>query len=184
MELTEIFSQLHQIITQVNMQEFNKHWKKFSDTIESYLIRECAKGDINVSSINNEIASNIKRWQNPRNIEGLWLDNLKNKDLDKYHQFMDSFSSFSIHKVSYERPSMTKYYIYIVLIAIISIISVSAMDVSGWKVIFFPILITMLGAGFLIPQGQSKRADAEKDVVKKYMNQIEQLHNTLLNILN
>ena len=79
------------------MQEFNKHWKKFSDTIESYLIRECAKGDINVSSINNEIASNIKRWQNPRNIEGLWLDNLKKKDLDKYHQFMNSFKILYLH---------------------------------------------------------------------------------------
>ena len=79
---------------------------------------------------------------------------------------------------------MTKYYIYIVLIAIISIITVSAMEMSGWKVIFFPILITMLGAGFLIPQGQSKRSDAEKNAVKQYMSQIEQLRSTLQNILN
>ena len=166
------------------MQEFNKHWRKFSDTIESYLIRECAKGEINISSINSEIGSNLRRWQNSRNIEGLWLENLKKNDMDKYNQFLNAFSSFSIHKVSDERPSMIRYYVYIAIIAIISIIAVSAMDISGWKVILFPILITMLGAGFLIPQGQSKRADAEKDVVKKYMNQIEQLHNTLLNILN
>lgn len=166
------------------MQEFNKHWKKFSDTIESYLIRECAKGEISVSSINSEIVSNFRRWQNSRNIEGLWLENLKKNDLDKYNQFLNAFSSFSIHKVSGKRPSMIKYYVYIAVIAIISIIAVSTMDMSGWRVVLFPILITMLGAGFLIPQGKSKRADAEKDAVKKYMNQIEQLHNKLLNILN
>ena len=148
------------------------------------MIRESARGEIDPSSINKEIASNLKRWQNPKNIEGLWLENLKKNDMDKYNQFLNAFSSFSIHKVSEERPSMIRYYVYIAIIAIISIIAVSAMDISGWKVILFPILITMLGAGFLIPQGQSKRADAEKDVVKKYMNQIEKLHNTLLNILN
>ena len=70
------------------MQEFNKHWKKFSDTIESYLIRECAKGEINISSINSEIVSNLRRWQNSRNIEGLWLENLKKNDMDKYNQFL------------------------------------------------------------------------------------------------
>lgn len=157
----------------MDKQLFDRYWKNYSDAIESLLIRRSKSGTMNINAINQEIKTFSRRWQNDRNVEGLWLQDLREENPVKADKIQQIISNIELKSETFEVPSMAKYYLGVVVIGIFSILAVVLMSLSWWKTVLIPILCIMLAWGFLIPQGNSKREQTITRVVRKYVLQID-----------
>lgn len=157
----------------MDKQLFDRYWKNYSDAIESLLIRRSKSGTMNINVINQEIKTFSRRWQNDRNVEGLWLQDLREENLVKADKIQQIISNIELKPETFEVPSMAKYYLGVVVIGLLSILAMVLMSLSWWKTVLIPMLCVMLAWGFLIPQGNSKREQAIMGVVQKYVLQID-----------
>lgn len=157
----------------MDKQLFDRYWKNYSDTIVSLLIRRSKSGTMNINVINQEIKTFSRRWQNDRNVEGLWLQDLREENPVKADKIQQIISNIELKPETFEVPSMAKYYLGVVVIGLLSILAMVLMSLSWWKSVLIPILCVMLAWGFLIPQGNSKREQAIMGVVRKYVLQID-----------
>ena len=163
---------------------FNRYWKNYRDSIESLLIRKANAEYIDLRSVNQEIHSMSRKWQSDRSIEGLWVQELKDENPSKANRLLQMISSFQFKEEKFETPSMFIYYLLVGLIGIISIFIVISLSLSMWKTILIPVLCIMLAYGFLIPQGNSKKELAKKDIVRKYSKQLDNLKSNIDHILS
>lgn len=157
----------------MEVQLFEKYWKNYNDAIVSLLIRRANSGSIDISTINKEIKIYSKRWLNDKNIEGLWLQELKGDDPVKAEAVMQIISKIELKTEQFEIPSLIRYYVYVTVVGILSIVIVFLLSLAWWKVVLIPILCIMLAYGFLIPQGNSKREQAIAAVIQRYVLQID-----------
>lgn len=157
----------------MEVQLFEKYWKNYNDAIVSLLIRRANSGSIDISTINKEIKIYSKRWLNDKNIEGLWLQELKGDNPVKAEAVMQIISKIELKTEQFEIPSLTRYYVYVTVVGILSIVIVFLLSLAWWKVVLIPILCIMLAYGFLIPQGNSKREQAIAAVIQRYVLQID-----------
>lgn len=157
----------------MEVQLFEKYWKNYNDAIVSLLIRRANSGSIDISTINKEIKIYSKRWLNDKNIEGLWLQELKGDNPVKAEAVMQIISKIELKTEQFEIPSLIRYYVYVTVVGILSIVIVFLLSLVWWKVVLIPILCIMLAYGFLIPQGNSKREQAIAAVIQRYVLQID-----------
>lgn len=157
----------------MEVQLFEKYWKNYNDAIVSLLIRRANSGSIDISTINKEIKIYSKRWLNDKNIEGLWLQELKVENPVKADAVIQIISKIELKTEQFEIPSLIRYYVYVTIVGILSILIVFLLSLAWWKVILIPILCIMLAYGFLIPQGNSKREQAIAAVIQRYVLQID-----------
>lgn len=157
----------------MEVQLFEKCWKNYNDAIVSLLIRRANSGSIDISTINKEIKIYSKRWLNDKNIEGLWLQELKGDNPVKAEAVMQIISKIELKTEQFEIPSLIRYYVYVTVVGILSIVIVFLLSLAWWKVVLIPILCIMLAYGFLIPQGNSKREQAIAAVIQRYVLQID-----------
>lgn len=157
----------------MEVQLFEKYWKNYNDAIVSLLIRRANSGSIDISTINKEIKIYSKRWLNDKNIEGLWLQELKGDNPVKAEAVMQIISKIELKTEQFEIPSLVRYYVYVTVVGILSIVIVFLLSLAWWKVVLIPILCIMLAYGFLIPQGNSKREQAIAAVIQRYVLQID-----------
>lgn len=157
----------------MEVQLFEKYWKNYNDAIVSLLIRRANSGSIDISTINKEIKIYSKRWLNDKNIEGLWLQELKGDNPVKAEAVMQIISKIELKTEQFEIPSLIRYYVYVTVVGILSIVIVCLLSLAWWKVVLIPILCIMLAYGFLIPQGNSKREQAIAAVIQRYVLQID-----------
>lgn len=157
----------------MEVQLFEKYWKNYNDAIVSLLIRRANSGSIDISTINKEIKIYSKRWLNDKNIEGLWLQELKGDNPVKAEAVMQIISKIELKTEQFEIPSLIRYYVYVTVVGILSIVVVFLLSLAWWKVVLIPILCIMLAYGFLIPQGNSKREQAIAAVIQRYVLQID-----------
>lgn len=157
----------------MEVQLFEKYWKNYNDAIVSLLIRRANSGSIDISTINKEIKIYSKRWLNDKNIEGLWLQELKGENPVKADAVMQIISKIELKTEQFEIPSLIRYYVYVTVVGILSILIVFLLSLAWWKVVLIPILCIMLAYGFLIPQGNSKREKAIAAVIQRYVLQID-----------
>lgn len=157
----------------MEVQLFEKYWKNYNDAIVSLLIRRANSGSIDISTINKEIKIYSKRWLNDKNIEGLWLQELKGENPVKADAVMQIISKIELKTEQFEIPSLIRYYVYVTIVGILSILIVFLLSLAWWKVVLIPILCIMLAYGFLIPQGNSKREQAIAAVIQRYVLQID-----------
>lgn len=157
----------------MEVQLFEKYWKNYNDAIVSLLIRRANSGSIDISTINKEIKIYSKRWLNDKNIEGLWLQELKGDNPVKAEAVMQIISKIELKTEQFEIPSLIRYYVYVTIVGILSILIVFLLSLAWWKVVLIPILCIMLAYGFLIPQGNSKREQAIAAVIQRYVLQID-----------
>lgn len=157
----------------MEVQLFEKYWKNYNDAIVSLLIRRANSGSIDISTINKEIKIYSKRWLNDKNIEGLWLQELKGDNPVKAEAVMQIISKIELKTEQFEIPSLIRYYVYVTVVGILSIVIVFLLSLAWWKVVLIPILCIMLAYGFLIPQGNSKRERAIAAVIQRYVLQID-----------
>lgn len=163
---------------------FNRYWKNYSDAIESLIIRRANAGYIDVQSINQEISSMSRRWQNDRSIEGQWVQELSEESPSKANRLLQLISGFQFTEEKFETPSMLKYFFLVGVVGIISIVTVISLSLSMWKTILIPILCIMLAYGFLIPQGNSRKDVAKKNIVRKYVKQLDNLKRNIDQVLS
>lgn len=157
----------------MEVQLFEKYWKNYNDAIVSLLIRRANSGSLDISTINKEIKIYSKRWLNDKNIEGLWLQELKGDNPVKAEAVMQIISKIELKTEQFEIPSLIRYYVYVTVVGILSIVIVFLLSLAWWKVVLIPILCIMLAYGFLIPQGNSKREQAIAAVIQRYVLQID-----------
>ena len=157
----------------MEVQLFEKYWKNYNDAIVSLLIRRANSGSIDISTINKEIKIYSKRWLNDKNIEGLWLQELKVENPVKANAVIQIISKIELKTEQFEIPSLIRYYVYVTIVGILSILIVFLLSLAWWKVVLIPILCIMLAYGFLIPQGNSKREQAIAAVIQRYVLQID-----------
>lgn len=157
----------------MEVQLFEKYWKNYNDAIVSLLIRRANSGSIDISTINKEIKIYSKRWLNDKNIEGLWLQELKGDNPVKAEAVMQIISKIELKTEQFEIPSLIRYYVYVTVVGILSIVIVFLLSLAWWKMVLIPILCIMLAYGFLIPQGNSKREQAIAAVIQRYVLQID-----------
>ena len=157
----------------MEVQLFEKCWKNYNDAIVSLLIRRANSGSIDISTINKEIKIYSKRWLNDKNIEGLWLQELKGDNPVKAEAVMQIISKIELKTEQFEIPSLIRYYVYVTVVGILSIVIVFLLSLAWWKVVLIPMLCIMLAYGFLIPQGNSKREQAIAAVIQRYVLQID-----------
>ena len=157
----------------MEVQLFEKYWNNYNDAIVSLLIRRANSGSIDISTINKEIKIYSKRWLNDKNIEGLWLQELKGDNPVKAEAVMQIISKIELKTEQFEIPSLIRYYVYVTVVGILSIVIVFLLSLAWWKVVLIPILCIMLAYGFLIPQGNSKREQAIAAVIQRYVLQID-----------
>lgn len=157
----------------MEVQLFEKYWKNYNDAIVSLLIRRANSGSIDISTINKEIKIYSKRWLNDKNIEGLWLQELKGENPVKADAVMQIISKIELKTEQFEIPSLIRYYVYVTVVGILSILIVFLLSLAWWKVVLIPILCIMLAYGFLIPQGNSKKEQAIAAVIQRYVLQID-----------
>ena len=157
----------------MEVQLFEKYWKNYNDAIVSLLIRRANSGSIDISTINKEIKIYSKRWLNDKNIEGLWLQELKVENPVKADAVIQIISKIELKTEQFEIPSLIRYYVYVTVVGILSIVIVFLLSLAWWKVVLIPILCIMLAYGFLIPQGNSKREQAIAAVIQRYVLQID-----------
>lgn len=157
----------------MEVQLFEKYWKNYNDAIASLLIRRANSGSIDISTINKEIKIYSKRWLNDKNIEGLWLQELKVENPVKADAVIQIISKIELKTEQFEIPSLIRYYVYVTIVGILSILIVFLLSLAWWKVVLIPILCIMLAYGFLIPQGNSKREQAIAAVIQRYVLQID-----------
>lgn len=157
----------------MEVQLFEKYWKNYNDAIVSLLIRRANSGSIDISTINKEIKIYSKRWLNDKNIEGLWLQELKVENPVKADAVIQIISKIELKTEQFEIPSLIRYYVYVTIVGILSILIVFLLSLAWWKVVLIPILCIMLAYGFLIPQGNSKREQAIAAVIQRYVLQID-----------
>lgn len=157
----------------MEVQLFEKYWKNYNDEIVSLLIRRANSGSIDISTINKEIKIYSKRWLNDKNIEGLWLQELKVENPVKADAVIQIISKIELKTEQFEIPSLIRYYVYVTIVGILSILIVFLLSLAWWKVVLIPILCIMLAYGFLIPQGNSKREQAIAAVIQRYVLQID-----------
>ena len=157
----------------MEVQLFEKYWKNYNDAIVSLLIRRANSGSIDISTINKEIKIYSKRWLNDKNIEGLWLQELKGDNPVKAEAVMQIISKIELKTEQFEIPSLIRYYVYVTVVGILSIVIVFLLSLAWWKVVLIPILCIMLAYGFLIPPGNSKREQAIAAVIQRYVLQID-----------
>ncbi len=162
---------------------FDKYWKNYSDSIESLLIRKIGATAINVSSINDELSTFSKKWQDKRLVEGTWIGEVAEDNPQKAEKILKKITDFKLQEEKFSIPSMFKYYLYPTLIGIISIIVVLFLSLSFWKTILIPVLCFMLSFGFIIPQGSSKIEQVRKELVFIYLKQLANLKKELDNII-
>ena len=163
---------------------FNRYWKNYSDAIESLIIRRANAGYIDVQNINQEISSMSRRWQNDRSIEGQWVQELSEESPSKANRLLQLISSFQFTEEKFETPSMLKYFFLVGVVGIISIVTVISLSLSMWKTILIPVLCIMLAYGFLIPQGNSRKDVAKKNIVRKYVKQLDNLKRNIDQVLS
>ena len=163
---------------------FNRYWKNYSDAIESLIIRRANAGYIDVQSINQEISSMSRRWQNDRSIEGQWVQELSEESPSKANRLLQLISSFQFTEEKFVAPSMLKYFFLVGVVGIISIVTVISLSLSMWKTILIPVLCIMLAYGFLIPQGNSRKDVAKKNIVRKYVKQLDNLKRNIDQVLS
>ncbi len=157
----------------MEVQLFENYWKNYNDAIVSLLIRRANSGSIDISTINKEIKIYSKRWLNDKNIEGLWLQELKVENPVKADAVIQIISKIELKTEQFEIPSLIRYYVYVTIVGILSILIVFLLSLAWWKVVLIPILCIMLAYGFLIPQGNSKREQAIAAVIQRYVLQID-----------
>lgn len=157
----------------MEVQLFEKYWKNYNDAIVSLLIRRANSGSIDISTINKEIKIYSKRWLNDKNIEGLWLQELKVENPVKADAVIQIISKIELKTEQFEIPSLIRYYVYVTIVGILSILIVFLLSLAWWKVVLIPILCIMLAYGFLIPQGNSKREQAIAAIIQRYVLQID-----------
>lgn len=157
----------------MEVQLFEKYWKNYNDAIVSLLIRRANSGSIDISTINKEIKIYSKRWLNDKNIEGLWLQELKGENPVKADAVMQIISKIELKTEQFEIPSLIRYYVYVTVVGILSILIVFLLSLAWWKAVLIPILCIMLAYGFLIPQGNSKKEQAIAAVIQRYVLQID-----------
>ena len=157
----------------MEVQLFEKYWKNYNDAIVSLLIRRANSGSIDISTINKEIKIYSKRWLNDKNIEGLWLQELKGENPVKADAVMQIISKIELKTEQFEIPSLIRYYVYVTVVGILSIVIVFLLSLAWWKVVLIPILCIMSAYGFLIPQGNSKKEQAIAAVIQRYVLQID-----------
>lgn len=157
----------------MEVQLFEKYWKNYNDAIVSLIIRRAHLGRIDIDTINKEIKTYSKRWQSDKNVEGLWLKELKEENPVKADAILDIISNVELKAEIFETPSMVKYYVWGAVVSIFSILVVLFQSLSWWKTALIPILCTMLAYGFLIPLGNNKRGQAIMTVIQKYVLQID-----------
>lgn len=157
----------------MEVQLFEKYWKNYNDAIVSLLIRRANSGSIDISTINKEIKIYSKRWLNDKNIEGLWLQELKGENPVKADAVMQIISKIELKTEQFEIPSLIRYYVYVTVVGILSILIVFLQSLAWWKAVLIPILCIMLAYGFLIPQGNSKKEQAIAAVIQRYVLQID-----------
>lgn len=157
----------------MEVQLFEKYWKNYNDAIVSLLIRRANSGSIDISTINKEVKIYSKRWLNDKNIEGLWLQELKVENPVKADAVIQIISKIELKTEQFEIPSLIRYYVYVTIVGILSILIVFLLSLAWWKVVLIPILCIMLAYGFLIPQGNSKREQAIAAVIQRYVLQID-----------
>lgn len=157
----------------MEVQLFEKYWKNYNDAIVSLLIRRANSGSIDISTINKEIKIYSKKWLNDKNIEGLWLQELKGENPVKADAVMQIISKIELKTEQFEIPSLIRYYVYVTVVGILSILIVFLLSLAWWKVVLIPILCIMLAYGFLIPQGNSKKEQAIAAVIQRYVLQID-----------
>ena len=168
----------------MEVQLFEKYWKNYNDAIASLIIRRANLGRIDIDAINNEIKTYSRRWQNDKNVEGLWLQELKEENPIKADAIQQIISNIELKAETFEAPSMIKYYVCVAVVSALSIFIVLVLSLSWWTAVLIPILCTMLAYGFLIPQGNSKREQAISSVAKKYVMQIDGFKNRIDRILS
>ena len=165
----------------MEVQLFEKYWKNYNDAIVSLLIRRANSGSIDISTINKEIKIYSKRWLNDKNIEGLWLQELKVENPVKADAVIQIISKIELKTEQFEIPSLIRYYVYVTIVGILSILIVFLLSLAWWKVVLIPILCIMLAYGFLIPQGNSKREQAIAAVIQRYVLQIDSFKKRVIN---
>ena len=157
----------------MEVQLFEKYWNNYNDAIVSLLIRRVNSGSIDINTINKEIKIYSRRWQNDKNVEGLWVQELKEVDSVKADAVIQIISNVELKEEQFEIPSLIKYYAYVAVVGIISLFFVLLQSLTWWKMVLIPILCIMLAYGFLIPQGNSKREQAIAAVIQRYVLQID-----------
>lgn len=167
----------------MEVQLFEKYWKNYNDAIVSLLIRRANSGSIDISTINKEIKIYSKRWLNDKNIEGLWLQELKVENPVKADAVIQIISKIELKTEQFEIPSLIRYYVYVTIVGILSILIVFLLSLAWWKVVLIPILCIMLAYGFLIPQGNSKREQAIAAVIQRYVLQIDSFKKSIDQLL-
>lgn len=167
----------------MEVQLFEKYWKNYNDAIISLLIRRANSGSIDINTINKEIKIYSRRWLNNKNIEGLWLQDLKEENQVKADAIMQIISNIELETEQFDFPSLIKYYVYVAVVGLLSILIVLLLSLAWWKMILIPILCIMLAYGFLIPQGKSKREQAIADVIQRYVLQIDSKKNRIDQLL-
>ena len=159
---------------------YNKYWQKFSDTIESSIIRKVRRSKLNVSIINQEYSNYCKKWEDKRSVEGLWLNDLYNENPNIATCFISELKSFSFYEVKIESSSIVKYYVVSFIISlIVCLFFVFALKLTSWKLFFSITLCVMIVFGFFIPYGKGKTEKNNKATVEKYMVQLRDLKSRL-----
>lgn len=164
--------------------QFNRHWKNYSNAIESLLIRKVAGKNYRIEEINQGIKSLSQRWFRESSIEGAWLAELTSQKPVQAQKIKSILGGIFLHKEDVALPSMVGYYLLVVAIAMISIGICALLPIVTWKKILVPILCVMLAYGFLIPAGKSKKNKTQKETVSLYMKQINLAKTEIEKVLN
>lgn len=168
----------------MNINEFEKHWKVFSTTIESLLIKQLRAGRPNISFINEEIKTSVKKWNQDSAIEGVWYNELKENNPEKASKFIQQINSVELKSTPYKKPSIFGNYIIITLIGLMGLICSIYFEAVWWKQILICIVSILMASTVILPIGQKKINKYNDNVVAEYMLQISDYKNRLIDILS
>lgn len=164
--------------------EFEKHWRAFESTVESMLIKQLRQGCPNVSLINQDIKTYIKKWNRDSTIEGVWYNELKENSPEKANKFIQQINSIELRSISYKKPSIFGNYIIIALIGLIGLLCSIYFDAVWWKQILICIVSILMASTAILPIGQKKINQYNDKIITKYMSQISGYKATLTEILS
>lgn len=162
--------------------EFERYWNTLSNTIRSFIIRECKVGTLNVEALNNEMRHQKNRWLTTQTPEGLWYKAFQSEDSEMAEQFRVLLHNFSFEKEEIKKPTIWRYYLYSIILNIFAII-LSIYLFDAWKAFFAAIMSIMLVFSFIVPYGVRQIENSNSKEVELYMRQLRSLYNQIIKIL-
>jgi hypothetical protein len=154
--------------------DFEKQWNNFIQTIESKIIRSYNDfNKVDIDDVNQSIQGYFRNWEYASSYEGIWFKKIKNADMKNAEKLLEKAKTIKLQNINKALPSRIPYYILSVLLGIVVFAVLKYAGWESWKLYGIPFVSIVAAFSILSPIAADRIDKEKKNMVKLYKEQLE-----------